>query len=91
VAIYVGLLIVPGMTLLAIFQVPLASLALSLVYFVNGYMLFAWLMACTGAVGRTAQEGAQLSAIRTLTAASPMGYGDGPVVAEALADRAGLL
>jgi ABC-2 type transport system permease protein len=72
VGIYVVLLIVPGMTLLAIFQVPLAKLALSLLYFVIGYVLFACLMAGTGSLGGTAQESAQLCAIWTLTAASPM-------------------
>jgi ABC-2 type transport system permease protein len=53
-------------------QVSIAKLALSLVYFVIGYTLFASLMAGTGMLGRTAQESAQLSAIWTLTAASPM-------------------
>jgi ABC-2 type transport system permease protein len=72
VAIYLVLLIVPGVMVLAIVQVPLAKLALSLVYFVLGYVLFASLMAATGMIGRTAQESAQLSAIWTLTSASPM-------------------
>src|SRR5262245_7740179 len=40
--------------------------------FIIGYTLFASLMASTGMLGRTAQESAQLSAIWTLTAASPM-------------------
>jgi ABC-2 type transport system permease protein len=53
-------------------QVSIAKLALSLVYFVIGYTLFASLMAGTGMLGRTAQESAQLSAVWTLTAASPM-------------------
>lgn len=71
-AVYVGLVIVPGMTVLAIFKVPLWSLALSLVYFAIGYTLFACLMAGTGAVGRTSQESAQLSTIWTLLSASPL-------------------
>jgi hypothetical protein len=54
------------MTFLAIFQVPIANLALSLVYFAIGYTLFACLMAGTGALGRTPHEGAQVSAIWTL-------------------------
>ena len=74
VAIYLALLIVPAMTLTIALQIPLAKLALSLVYFVLGYTLFACLMAGTGALGRSAQESAQLSAIWTLTAASPMGF-----------------
>jgi ABC-2 type transport system permease protein len=72
VAVYLLLLVVPGMTLLAIFKVAVGKLLLSLVYFVIGYLLFACLMAGTGVLGRTAQESAQLSTIWTLTAASPM-------------------
>ncbi len=72
VAIYISLLVVPGVLVLAIIKVSMAKLALSLVYFVIGYTLFASLMASTGMLGRTAQESAQLSAIWTLTAASPM-------------------
>jgi ABC-2 type transport system permease protein len=72
VAIYLVLLIVPGILVLALIQVSIAKLVLSVVYFVIGYTLFASLMAGTGMLGRTAQESAQLSAIWTLTAASPM-------------------
>ncbi len=71
VAMYVGLLIVPGIVVLAIVQVSMAKLALALVYFILGYTLFASLMASTGMLGRTSQESAQL-AIWTLTSASPM-------------------
>jgi ABC-2 type transport system permease protein len=71
VAIYLVLLIVPGILVLALIQVSIAKLALSVVYFVIGYTLFASLMAGTGMLGRTAQESAQLSAVWTLTAASP--------------------
>ena len=74
VAIYLSLLIVPAMTLTIALQVPLAKLALSFVYFLLGYTLFACLMAGTGALGRTAQESAQMSAIWTLTSAAPMGF-----------------
>ena len=72
VAIYLTILAVPGLIAIAVLEVPLGQLALSLVYFVLGYLLFASLMAATGSLGRTAQESAQLSAIWTLTAASPM-------------------
>jgi len=72
VAIYLTLLIVPGVLVLSIVQISAGKLALSLVYFVLGYTIFASLMASTGMLGRTAQESAQLSAIWTLTAASPM-------------------
>ena len=72
VAIYVGLIIVPGATLLAIFQVSLAKLALSLVYFAIAYLLFACLMMWTGMIGRTSQESGQMSALWMLAAASPM-------------------
>lgn len=72
VGLYVLLLIVPGIMVLAIVQVSMVKLALALVYFVLGYTLFASLMAGTGMLGRSAQESAQLSAIWTLTSASPM-------------------
>jgi ABC-2 type transport system permease protein len=72
VVIYLGLIVVPGMTFLAIFQVPVARLGLSLVYFALGYTLFACLMTATGALGRSAQESTQLSTIWTMTAISPM-------------------
>jgi ABC-2 type transport system permease protein len=71
VGIYLALIIVPGTALLSIFQVSIANLLLSLAYYVVGYLLFASLMAGTGMLGRSAQEAAQLSAIWTLTAASP--------------------
>lgn len=72
VAVYLLLLVVPGITLLALFKVAIGKLALSLVYFAIGYLLFACLMTGTGVLGRSAQESAQLSTIWTLTAASPM-------------------
>jgi len=71
VGIYVALIIVPGTALFAIFQVPASTLAIDLAFYVVGYLLFASLMAGTGMLGRSAQEAAQLSAIWTLTAASP--------------------
>jgi ABC-2 type transport system permease protein len=60
--------------MLSMFQVPVAGLLLSLVYFVIGYLLFACLMAGVGMIGRTQQETAQLSAIWTLTAISPVWF-----------------
>jgi ABC-2 type transport system permease protein len=72
VAIYVLLLLLPGSTLLALIDVPVAGLALSLVYFVIGYLLFASFMAATGMLGRTPQESAQMSAFWTMAAISPM-------------------
>ena len=72
VGIYLALLTAPGLMAITTFQVQVGTLALSLVYFGIGYLLFACLMAATGAIGRTSQESAQLSAIWTLTAASPL-------------------
>jgi ABC-2 type transport system permease protein len=72
VLIYIVLLILPGTTVFALFQVPIGRLALLLVYFVNGYLLFASFMAATGMLGRTPQESAQMSAFWTLAAISPM-------------------
>ena len=72
VAIYIGLIIVPGATLLAIFQVSLLKMALSVVYFAIAYVLFACLMMWTGMIGRTSQESGQMSALWMMAAASPM-------------------
>lgn len=72
VGIYVLIVIIPGTTIFSLFRVPIPPLLLSVVYFVIGYLLFASLMAGTGMIGRTPQESAQLSAIWSLTAASPL-------------------
>jgi ABC-2 type transport system permease protein len=74
VGIYVVLVIIPGTTILSVFDVPLGGLLLSLVYFAIGYSLFACLMAGFGMIGRTQQETAQLSALWTLAAISPMWF-----------------
>ena len=74
VGLYVVLIIIPGTTVLSFFDVPLGGLMLSLVYFALGYTLFACLMAGFGMIGRTQQETAQLSAIWTLAAVSPMWF-----------------
>jgi len=74
VGLYVVLIIIPGTTVLSFFDVPLGGLMLSLVYFALGYALFACLMAGFGMIGRTQQETAQLSAIWTLAAVSPMWF-----------------
>ena len=44
---YVGMLLLPAVTVFALFQVSVAGLVLSLVYFILGYLLFAGLMAGT--------------------------------------------
>ena len=72
VGIYVALVIVPGATVFALFQVPMAKLALSIGYYIVGYLIFACLMTWTGMIGRTAQESGQLSALWMFAAASPM-------------------
>jgi len=74
VGLYVVLVIVPGSTVLSFFQVPLGGVMVSLVYFALGYTLFACLMAGFGMIGRTQQETAQLSALWTLAAVSPMWF-----------------
>ena len=71
VGIYVALVLVPGATLFALFQIPLAKLLLSIAYYVIGYLLFACLMTWTGMIGRTAQESGHLSALWMFAAASP--------------------
>ena len=74
VGLYVVLVIIPGTTVLSVFDVPIGGLLLSLVYFAIGYALFACLMAGFGMIGRTQQETAQLSALWTLSAVSPMWF-----------------
>jgi ABC-2 type transport system permease protein len=74
VGLYVALVIVPGSTVLSFFNVPLGGVMMSLVYFALGYTLFACLMAGFGMIGRTQQETAQLSALWTLAAVSPMWF-----------------
>ena len=69
--IYVALVIVPGIALLSIFQIPMAKLALSVAFFIVGYLVFAVLMTGTGMIGRTAQESAQISMIWMLFASVP--------------------
>ena len=74
VGLYVALVIVPGTTVFSFFNVPLGGVLVSLVYFALGYTLFACLMAGFGMIGRTQQETAQLSALWTLAAVSPMWF-----------------
>jgi len=72
VAFYAGMLFLPAVTVFALFQVSVAGLALSLVYYVLGYLLFAGLMAGTGILGNSPQESGQLSAFWTLLSMVPM-------------------
>ena len=72
VAIYVAMLVLPAVTFLALFQVSIAALLLSLIYFILGYLLFAGLMAGTGVLGNSPQESGQLSAFWTLLSMTPM-------------------
>ena len=71
VAIYVGLILVPGSVLFSIFQIPIDRLMLCFLYYCVGFGLFASLMVGTGMLGRSAQEAAQLSALWTLGSAIP--------------------
>lgn len=71
VALYLALIVAPGAMFFALFQVPLASLLISLVFLIVGYMMFACLMTATGMLGRTAQESAQISTIWIMLAAMP--------------------
>jgi ABC-2 type transport system permease protein len=66
------MLFLPAVTVFALFQVSVAGLALSLVYYVLGYLLFAGLMAGTGILGNSPQESGQLSAFWTLLSMVPM-------------------
>ena len=72
VAFYAGMLLLPAVTVFALFQVSVAGLVLSLTYFVLGYLLFAGLMAGTGILGNSPQESGQLSAFWTLVSMIPM-------------------
>jgi ABC-2 type transport system permease protein len=72
VALYASMLLLPAVTVFALFQVSVAGLILSLVYFILGYLLFAGLMAGTGILGTSPQESGQLSAFWTLLSMIPM-------------------
>ncbi|HKT81628.1 MAG TPA: ABC transporter permease [Vicinamibacterales bacterium] len=72
VALYVVILIGAGSTALPSLNISPRVLTLAMAYFIVGYLLFASLMAAVGMIARSAQESAQLSAIWTLTAMSPM-------------------
>jgi ABC-2 type transport system permease protein len=72
VAFYAGMLFLPAVTVFALFQVSVAGVVLSLVYFILGYLLFAGLMAGTGILGNSPQESGQLSAFWTLLSMIPM-------------------
>ena len=52
-------------------QFPLSVVALSLVYFILGYFLFAVVMAGIGAITPTQRDGQQLSVVITLLGALP--------------------
>jgi ABC-2 type transport system permease protein len=54
-----------------VFEISFAKIALASAYFIVGYLTFACLMIGTGMLGRTAQEGAQISAIWMLIASAP--------------------
>jgi ABC-2 type transport system permease protein len=57
--------------LFASMQFPVSVVALSLVYFILGYFLFAVLLAGIGAITPTQRDGQQMSVIVTLLGASP--------------------
>ncbi|MBM3802688.1 MAG: ABC transporter permease [Acidimicrobiia bacterium] len=72
VAFYVGMFLLPAVAVFSLFQISTAGLALSFLYFVLGYILFAGLMAGTGILGSSPQESGQLSAFWTLLSMIPM-------------------
>jgi ABC-2 type transport system permease protein len=57
--------------LAGVMTIRVGTMALVLVYFVLGYMLFATLMAVAGSMGSTARESQQIAGIFTLSAAIP--------------------
>ena len=62
---------VASFALAGMITVRLGTVALVLVYFVLGYLLFATLMAVAGSMGTTARESQQIAGIFTLSAAIP--------------------
>ena len=60
--------------MLSTLQIPGDFLALSLVYFILGYLLFAIIMAGAGSIGATARESQQLTIIFTLLAVAPLWF-----------------
>ena len=57
--------------MLSTLQISTSFLALSLIYFILGYLLFAVIMAGAGSIGATARESQQLSMIFTIPAVIP--------------------
>jgi ABC-2 type transport system permease protein len=62
---------VASFALAGVITLQVGTLALVLVYFVLGYLLFATLMAVAGSMGTTARESQQIAGIFTLSAAIP--------------------
>jgi ABC-2 type transport system permease protein len=62
---------VASFALAGVITLRMGTLALVLVYFVLGYLLFATLMAVAGSMGTTARESQQIAGIFTLSAAIP--------------------
>jgi ABC-2 type transport system permease protein len=81
VLIYVLLIVGTGSTALPALDLSWSQLALVGAYFTIGYLVFASLMAAVGMIARSPQEGAQLSAIWTLTASAPFFFMTGIVAA----------
>jgi ABC-2 type transport system permease protein len=72
VGFYMTVIFASSVTLFPMIEVSVGRLALSLPYFVIGYLLFASLMAAIGMISRNAQESGQLTALWTLVAMAPM-------------------
>jgi ABC-2 type transport system permease protein len=72
VAIYGGLVLLPMMAAFPIYRPSATTVALSLMYFLLGYVLIATLMAGSGMLGNTAYESGQMSVLWTLTSAIPL-------------------
>lgn len=69
---YLALTIALAPAALGLFEIPLTVILWSAACFTVGYILFACLMAATGALGRDTQESAQIATVWMLGGAAPM-------------------
>lgn len=72
VLVYVIFLFVPTMAVFRVIELSLANVAVSLLYFILGYVLFAALMAGTSVLGSSPRENGQLSGIWSLISMIPL-------------------
>ena len=72
IGVYLGLVVGASPALLGMMDVPAATLGWSVAAFFAGYVLYASVMAATGALGRDTQESAQIATTWVVVGALPL-------------------